>query len=138
MYSVLEDEQTLTLATDASHSTSSAFYSSNCTKQDALFIGKFLIANKITTSNTRIVKLSNTEYQVKIAASLDSFQKAFVFENVTVHVSTGDYAKRFQNIMDNLKKAQQYCANETEKKMLQKYIEHFQYGCVADHEYFTK
>lgn len=49
-------------------------------------------------------------------------------------ITRGDYSQLLKIVVDNLEKAKDYAANNTEKSMLDKYIAHFRGGSLEDHK----
>lgn len=71
--------------------------------------------------------MSDTEFIVKIA-SVDFGEKVIKKDGLTVTLEYGDFSPFLKTLNENLQKAIEYASNDTEKKMLRAYIEHFQTG----------
>lgn len=59
---------------------------------------------------------------------------AETFDGAIFKITRGDYSTVLMSVNENLEKAKEYAANETEKNMLEKYISHFKTGSLADHK----
>jgi dipeptidyl-peptidase-3 len=137
MYSVEEDELELGFAHKPGQKTCSSYYSENVTKEDAMFISKFLQEKNISGINTRVFKTQNgdkTEFEVRIASARTKENGVYPYEGTTIRVITGDFADALKIVAQNLEKAIPFAANENQVQMHKKYVDHFLYGCITDHE----
>ncbi|XP_078035703.1 dipeptidyl peptidase 3 [Augochlora pura] len=119
------------------------YFSANCTNEDAELVNKFMQQKKLESYNARCFKTVTSDnvnsYEIRLASvETDADPKITlpeeVFENSKFKVTRGDYSKLLAGVVDNLQKATEHAANETEKSMLNKYIEHFRTGSLADHK----
>ena len=60
--------------------------------------------------------------------------KCFTFTGAQFKITRGDYSKLLKLVVKNLEKAKEYAANDTEKKMIERYILHFKTGCLEEHK----
>ncbi|CAK9809003.1 Dipeptidyl peptidase 3 [Anthophora plagiata] len=121
------------------------YFSANCTHKDAELINDFMQNKGLEPYNTRCFKIANKEnesmdmYEIRLASVKTDTDPNItlseeVFKNAKFKITRGDYSKLLVPVVDNLKKAKEYAANETEKNMLNKYIEHFETGSLQDHK----
>ncbi|XP_076638699.1 dipeptidyl peptidase 3 isoform X2 [Colletes latitarsis] len=121
------------------------YFSGNCTEKDADLINEFMQEKGLESYNARCFKTAD-----KIAGNMDTYEIRLasvktdddsnitlaeeVFKNAKFKIKRGDYSKLLIPVVDNLQKAMEYAANETEKNMLNKYIEHFNTGSLQAHK----
>ncbi|KAL3874244.1 hypothetical protein ACJMK2_037287 [Sinanodonta woodiana] len=130
------------------------YFSSNCDFKDAEIAKEFLTAKDLSPYNTRFFKkvdpkTGKVDYEVKLASvetgdgivpgcgeilGPHPFQAAGAGEPVTVYVTRGDHCKLMKLVMENLTKAKEFAANETERSMVEKYIESFKTGSISAHK----
>lgn len=84
--------------------------------------------------NTRAFKKGNS-FTVTVG-SIDSqkSQKNIPFKGHTYNVEYGEFSQYLKEVNSYLQKATEYSANEIEKNMLLKYIEHFNSGSMDTHK----
>lgn len=92
--------------------------------------------NKISTTNTRLLKKSPTEFDVLIASIDQKVEDAKLPTNseFKVRFVYGDFSEQLSNVVAHLKRAQSYAGTEKRKKIIEKYIESFQSGSIGKHE----
>lgn len=121
------------------------YFSANCTKNDADLVTEFMQEKGLESYNARCFKTVNKAvggmdtYEIRLASvKTDSDPKITlseeVFKNAKFKITRGDYDKLLVPVVDNLQKAIKYAANETQKNMLSKYIDHFNTGSLEDHK----
>ncbi|XP_076667376.1 dipeptidyl peptidase 3 [Andrena cerasifolii] len=121
------------------------YFSANCTKNDADLVTEFMQEKGLESYNARCFKTVNKAvggmdtYEIRLASvKTDSDPKITlseeVFKNAKFKITRGDYGKLLVPVVDNLQKAIKYAANETQKNMLNKYIDHFSTGSLEDHK----
>ncbi|CAI2300569.1 unnamed protein product [Caenorhabditis sp. 36 PRJEB53466] len=114
------------------------YHSSNVTKADAEKIDRFFKAKNIESWNSRLFKQvvdGKTTFIVKLASSEGgNVGETVDFEGDSVRVERGDYAPIMLRTWQWLHKAIPVAANENQKKMLEKYVEHFQKGDINLHK----
>ena len=111
------------------------YYSPNILHSDIEFVQKVLDKHNISTVNTRLFKLSDNHYQVRIAGAEQSHVSTIEVDGRKIDVEKGDYSPSyFHQINENLQKALKYAANDNQKNMVQAYITHFANGNIDDHK----
>lgn len=126
------------------------YFSSNCTHEDAELVNKFMQYKNIESYNARCFKTVENytdgdknkirnSYNIKYASLEEDNDTKItipeeIFQDAKFVVTRGDYSKLFISLIDNLRKAKDYAANDNEKNMLEKYIKHFQTGSLNDHK----
>ncbi|CAD6186254.1 unnamed protein product [Caenorhabditis auriculariae] len=113
------------------------YHSDNVTQEDANKIGRFFKAYNMEQWNTRLFKENcdgKVVYRVKVASSEVGASKEHAFEDSTVIIERGDYAPIMGLVQKWLKKATESAANDNQKKMLLKYVEHFGNGEISAHK----
>ncbi|KAK8810767.1 hypothetical protein WA158_007342 [Blastocystis sp. Blastoise] len=109
------------------------YYSPNVTRKDAEFIQQFLNENKIQAWNTRLWKLNDAEYELRLASSERLPVKEYHYQGVTIKIVTGDYSPIMKSMCDYLSEAIKYASNDTQKKALELYIQSFTTGDIEKH-----
>lgn len=114
----------------------STYYSDNVVKSDVDFVRGFMQDKGISPYNTRLWKHTTGEtfYEIKTASSGAKPSEEHEYQGKRIVVSYGDYSEHLSKTVENLKKALGYVANENQKKMVQKYIDHFTGGNIDDHK----
>ncbi|XP_046401911.1 dipeptidyl peptidase 3 isoform X2 [Ischnura elegans] len=136
MYSLNDNEKSLGFAGKGI----TTYFSGNCTMDDAKIVNEFLKVKSLPAYNTRAykaVKDGVTHYQVKLASvefPADSSQESENFKGAEFSIIYGDYSPILKLVNDNLRKAEEFAANENEKKMLEYYAKSFQSGRLDDHK----
>lgn len=110
----------------------SSYYSSNITESDAKFIQEFLESIDTSSLNTRVIKQSDDFYQILIS-SYNSYGKSYEYKGKKIVLLFGDFNEFNYKLIQNLKEAAKFTANEHQDKMLKAYIKHFTEGNVKDH-----
>ncbi|TNV82443.1 hypothetical protein FGO68_gene4859 [Halteria grandinella] len=120
-----------------------SYYSSNVTSKDAALLDEFCQSIKLSPLNTRLFKISETEFDLRIASSevtgeKTPYLKTYPFSSqdreITVHVTAGDFSEIMGKLVQELEQSQKYVANENQRNMLRDYIEHFRFGDVDKHK----
>ncbi|RYC57265.1 hypothetical protein CHU98_g8945 [Xylaria longipes] len=117
----------------SSVSQSSYYIGDRISKEEIALVSKILDAASIFPENTRVEKSKPNAYKVHQASinsigveqSLDTLDAS-----VEVHLVGGDHAADLTRICDNLNKAAEYAANDTQRKFLSEYIESFRNGSL--------
>ncbi|CAC9444109.1 metallo-peptidase, Clan M-, Family M49 [Leishmania infantum JPCM5] len=110
------------------------YYSPNVTREDAAVANDFLASKKMDGVNTRVFKEEDGTLVIRVAAATERTVPAEKFNGRTIAIYYGDYKEEMARVVAELRKAQPYAENETEVRMLNHYIEHFQYGDVDVHK----
>jgi len=129
MYSLSKTEQALGLPPEGL----STYYSANCVEEDAKLIQGWMDKNNLSPYNTRLFKTSEKEYVIRVAAA-DSKTEEFTDGDVKITVQYGDHSDMMAGIVENLKKAKEYVANDLEGKMMEEYVKSFAGGSIEDHK----
>ncbi|CAK7912567.1 hypothetical protein CAAN3_14S00782 [[Candida] anglica] len=109
-------------------------------QSEAELVNAALASKGIMPENTRVTKVKENEFVVAIAsantANNTSYypKEPFTFEGITVSFHFGDHSKEFAKIVEELKLAAKYAANDTQKSMLTHYAESFETGSMNAHK----
>ncbi|RLU16899.1 hypothetical protein DMN91_010968 [Ooceraea biroi] len=121
------------------------YFSANCTKEDADKVNAFMEHKGLESYNARCFKTTIRDsnggvdvYEIKLASVETSDDPKITlseetYRNARFKITRGDYSELMVRVVENLKKAKAYASNQTEKDMLDKYIDHFQTGSLDDH-----
>ncbi|XP_011696833.1 PREDICTED: dipeptidyl peptidase 3 isoform X2 [Wasmannia auropunctata] len=123
------------------------YFSANCTKEDADRVNAFMQDKGLESCNARCFKTavrdpaSNAHvdvYEIRLASILTADDPKVTlpeetFGNAKFKITRGDYDQLMVPVVENLTKAKEYASNQTEKDMLEKYIQHFVTGSLQDH-----
>ncbi|XP_066960436.1 dipeptidyl peptidase 3 isoform X2 [Macrobrachium rosenbergii] len=118
------------------------YFTPNCTQEDADLAKEYMAARNIEAWNNRLLKYEENGqvvYDIRLA-SIEKGEKNGItvendeFQGHKFRVSRGDYSYFLKMMTDELKLAKEYCANECEVHMLDKYIECFTQGCIQAHK----
>ncbi|CAL8091794.1 unnamed protein product [Orchesella dallaii] len=118
------------------------YFSSNCTNLDSERVNRFMkkegIEGYITRCFKTLLKGDHVSYEIRSASAEtdveDEKPKAHVFEDCEIRLTRGDYAPLMKKMCEYLEKAKEYASNETEKKMLECYIDSFTKGSLDAHK----
>jgi dipeptidyl-peptidase-3 len=115
--------------------------SPDITKDEISTISDFLEAKKLLPENTRIRK-TGQDYEVLVASAQsdpssedrDLPESEWTLEGSLsgkkLKLVFGDYSKEMETIVSAIEKAEKYAANDTQKKMMQKYAQTFRTGSL--------
>ena len=118
------------------------YFSANCTDKDAELVNEFMQKKGLESYNARCFKTTagNIDtYEIRLACVKTDNDPHITlpeetFQNAKFKITRGDYSKLLVSVVENLRKAKEYAANEIEKNMLDKYIEHFETGSLQAHK----
>ncbi|CAG0890395.1 unnamed protein product [Cyprideis torosa] len=111
------------------------YHSSNISLEDSDLVARFLEKNEIPAWNSRLFKVDENSYEVRLAAALTgSKTETKTFEGKSFKVVAGDYELFLKDVLTNLSEAKKYAANDNQSKMLEKYMESFEGGSVDAHK----
>lgn len=120
------------------------YFSANCTEIDAKLVNDFMQSKGLESYNARCFKTTDKEdnmdvYEIRLASvktddDPDITLPEEVFKTAKFKITRGDYSKLLMPVVDNLRTAKEYAANENQKNMLDKYIDSFSKGCLQDHK----
>ncbi|CAI5760751.1 unnamed protein product [Candida verbasci] len=114
--------------------------SENITKVEIDSINKTLADNGIMPENTRVEKVSDSEFIVHVASSETSNTTTYYKEDIVtpegakITFKFGDHFAEFTKIVDNMTKALKHVANPTQEKLISYYIESFKTGSMNAHK----
>jgi len=89
---------------------------------------------KISPYNTRLWKISDTQFEIRFASSSSKPTETHNFEGLSISLVYGDHSPFLTKVVENLKEAVKYTANDTQTEMLNAYIRHFTGGDINDHK----
>ena len=113
-----------------------SYYSSNVTSEDAKKVDEFCQAKKISPLNTRLIKLAENEYELRIASQtanklpyLQTYTHTLgTDDTIKVHVKSGDFTEIMHKVVEAMEQSLNYAANDNQRNMIIDYIEHFKNG----------
>jgi len=111
----------------------SSYYSPNMTKDDCKFIQEFLESISRSPLNTRVIKVDDNFYKVLVCSSA-SGGKVYTYNNKKISVITGDFNLFMMPLIENLRECKRYAANDNQKEMIERYIQHFYTGDIEKHK----
>ncbi|KAH3854367.1 dipeptidyl peptidase 3-like [Dreissena polymorpha] len=145
MYSLEERHRELGLGPKGT----STYYSFTCDMDDAKLAQEFMLSKNLSAFNTRLIKKSLHEYEIRLASSetgdgvlpgcdecllgSHEFTAEGADSSVTFHVTRGDYSKLLAKVITCFEKARVFATNETEFLMMDGYIASFTTGSVHSH-----
>ncbi|XP_076283188.1 dipeptidyl peptidase 3 isoform X2 [Lasioglossum baleicum] len=138
-YGIQEKQQSLGLGEKGI----TTYFSANCTDKDANLVNEFMQQKGLESYNARCFKTvasdNTNSYEIRLASvKTDEDPKITLpeetFKDSKFRITRGDYSKLLDAVVDNLEKASEYTANDHEKNMLNKYIDHFRTGLLQDHK----
>ncbi|ORY02915.1 dipeptidyl-peptidase III [Basidiobolus meristosporus CBS 931.73] len=133
LYSVTPISKNLLGYVDDGHI--SNYYSENVTKQDILEVQKYLESIDTDSLNTRLFKVSDTEFEVRVAsASVKAPEIHQTKEGKTIRIVYGDYHTIMEKITAEILAAIPHAANDNQRLMLEKYAESFATGSIPAHK----
>lgn len=124
------------------------YFSANCTKEDADRVNAFMEHKGLESYNARCFKTTVQDsavnksidvYEIKLASVETSDEPQITlseetYGNAKFKITRGDYSKLLVPVVENLRKAKEYASNQTEKDMLDRYVEHFRTGSLNQHK----
>jgi dipeptidyl-peptidase-3 len=112
---------------------SSYYLGDPISKEEIALVSKALDAASIFPENTRIEKSDAKVYRV-LQASIDSTEAVQSLtapdSSVEIHLVRGDHAADLKRVCDNLSKAADHAANDTQRNFMAEYIESFRTGSL--------
>ena len=110
-----------------------AYFGKNMNAEDLALCSKFMKQNNIDVLNTRQWKDANGEYYITIG-SIEQDETTGEMDGKKFTVKRGEFRKHLEEMNEYLTEALKYVANETQERMLQKYIESYKTGSIAAHK----
>jgi dipeptidyl-peptidase III len=102
-------------------------------------IDSFMKENKISPLNTRLVKVDDV-FEIKLASTSHTLQKDLPYlkehsyEGKKIRITRGDFSFCMEEIVNNLRLARRYAANDVQREMLDQYILNFDSGDMEYHK----
>lgn len=117
----------------------SSYYTANCTSVDAKFVDDFCQVKNLSPLNTRLSKDDKGNFELKICSAMkDSVKLPLLgeheFKDKKIKVTCEDFGVFMKDVVASMEEAAKHAANETQKKMVLDYIEHFKFGDVEKHK----
>lgn len=116
----------------------SGYYFGDLSKKNIDVVKKVLADHKVLYENLRIKKISETEFIILVASELTNNKTTYPNEieadGIKLTLKFGDHSKEFTKIIENIKKAKEVSANETQAKMIDAYVESFETGSIDAHK----
>lgn len=110
-------------------------------KEEIEAVNAALAERGIMPENTRVQKKSDKEFVVLVASALtsnttDYYPKESIqlANGASLSIQFGDHSKEFAKIVEHMKEASKYVANDTQKKMVEYYVESFETGSMNAHK----
>ncbi|XP_069681962.1 dipeptidyl peptidase 3 isoform X1 [Periplaneta americana] len=118
------------------------YFSSNCNLEDADHVAQFLKQKDMEAYNSRVFKTEDNEtpvYEIRLASvetgsDPDVTLKDFDYMKRKFRITRGDYSRLLERVVQDLASAKNYVSNDTERKMLEHYIQSFTRGTLRDHK----
>lgn len=113
-----------------------SYYGADVTQEDVDFVKRFLESRGIEAWNTRVFKQPvGQERILKVTiASIRRSEQRETFEGKPIFLAYGDYSPQLEGVVAALVKALDFAANDTQREMIKKYIDHFREGHIALHK----
>lgn len=121
----------------------SGYYLNVVTKIEGEAIDSALAKHDIMPENVRVSKVDETNFIVYVASAFKSNTTGYYPDTIEFDISDGrsatlkfqfgDHSNEFIKIVENLIKAREYAANETQSRMLENYITSFMNGSMKAH-----
>ncbi|EAR85850.1 peptidase family M49 protein (macronuclear) [Tetrahymena thermophila SB210] len=115
-----------------------SYYSSNISQQNAEQISKFMEQKDINLSplNTRLLKHSETEYEILVASITKDLQpeKDYEFEGLKIKITYGDFKPFLASLNGYLEKCIKHAENDHQVEMIKSYLKHFENGSIDEHK----
>lgn len=115
--------------------------SPDITQDEAELVNAALANKGIMPENTRVKKTSGKEFVVFVASSETENkttnypkEKISLDNGGSLTIAFGDHHVEFEQIVENMKKAAKKAANDTQRKMINHYVESFQTGNMIAHK----
>ncbi|ORX95391.1 dipeptidyl-peptidase III [Basidiobolus meristosporus CBS 931.73] len=133
IYSVTPESKNLLGYVDDGHV--SNYYSENVAKKDILEVQRYLESIDVDSLNTRLFKISDSEFEVRIASAQQKEPQVHKTpEGKSVKITYGDYHETMRKVADEIQAAIKYAANDNQRQMLEKYAESFTTGSIEAHK----
>ena len=116
-----------------------AYFSRNMTEEDLNLVSEFLASGEcvrkgLDVLNTRAFKINDSEFLITVGSANTDGSCNMTYKEKTFRVEFGEFQEYCAEMNDYLTKALPYVANETQKLMLEKYIESYATGSIPAHK----
>ena len=128
IYSLEKDERALNLEDRGV----SSYYGEDVSKDDIAFIQEWMESEGMEAWNTRIFKHSGL-LELRVA-SVQQSSRPVRHKDRQFTLSSGDFSSVLSEVVHAFKMAYSYCANDMQRTMIRKYIEHFESGDIDLHK----
>lgn len=106
------------------------------TSEDAKKVDEFCQAKKISPLNTRLIKVAENEFELRIASQTANnlpYLETYIHtlgtdETIKVHIKSGDFSEIMNKVVEAMEQSLHYAANDNQRNMITDYIEHFKNG----------
>jgi dipeptidyl-peptidase-3 len=112
----------------------SAYYGEGVNKADIELVDAWRTSKGLSPENTRIFKAADGTLELRIAAAVRKEGTVEEFQGKKVKVVYGDHHESMVQVAASLSKAGQYVANDTQRHMIDSYVQHFVGGSIEDHK----
>jgi len=109
-----------------------AYFGRNITKDDLKLINEFLEENKIDVLNTRAFKHNETFFIT--VGCIEQGETKHIFKDKEFVVKKGEFAPYLSEMCAHLVEALKYVSNDTQRKMIEFYIESYNTGSIETHK----
>lgn len=122
------------------------YFSPNCEESDAELAGRFLNSIKLSPYNTRLFKHEKADgslhYIVMVSSALSGpppqkdfpFEPVYEFEGAKFEIRLGDHIYSMRRVVECLRQASAFAANEHQVEMLRLYAASFESGSIDLHK----
>lgn len=109
------------------------YFSRNMGKDDLKAVQDVLKAEKVDILNTRAFKQENGDIVITVG-SIEEHSRQVTHQGRNFIFQYGEFRPFLEETNYYLEKALPYCANDTQKRMLELYIEHYKTGSIETHK----
>ena len=95
---------------------------------------EFLQSEKIDVLNTRAFKTEENKITITIGSVEKQAERQIEFKGIMYTIKFGEFSGYLEEMCYYLKNACEYTANETQRKMVEKYIESYVTGSIETHK----
>mmetsp|Transcript_33012 Transcript_33012/g.50567 ORF Transcript_33012/g.50567 Transcript_33012/m.50567 type:complete len:188 (+) Transcript_33012:298-861(+) len=110
------------------------YFSRNMTKEDLALVQEFLDSQKINILNTRVFKQGDKFVLTVGSISKEGSKQDVDFKGHKFDIVFGEFSEYLKEMNAYLEEAVKYAGNDTQKKMIELYIDHYQTGNVETHK----
>ena len=110
-----------------------SYYSSGITAAEVEKVDAYLKAQRIEQWNTRVWKLSDSHFEVRIPCATTRTEDR-EHDGLKITLAFGDHAENFARMIESLEKALEFAQTKEQKDMIAAYMKHFASGSIDDHK----